>query len=634
MGVKHTTNYATAIALLLIFAMHATADDVEAQTLTIQDSSLWNIEVIDESTSSPNGNLTISDGDYVRISLEVLNSADYSVNGTWGLKFLSGDMWQSSLTQNGTWLPNETKTPEITIGPMSEGIVMVIFEVKINNSSINISTGKEIRVSPNPVIFSSAGDSIIAITGQPAYVGDKLTASILVKNEGQKEGTVFLRLSHNESSLSYIGENVSISPGSSREVSVDFEFPAPGEKEMRWDVISDIGGVSLELNGSHYLRIMPQQQVQSGILSSDWSISNGIELNYWISLSDGPSRDIEVSVGEYQAGLFSELQTFSMTLDQGVRNLEFEIPSPESNLDRIRISISPIDWTSGPISDLYVELTRPLPIIQISSCTQTPAIVDVYESLTLECIFTNVGNSNSLPGDLSLVRVSDGMIFDEAAKSFVSISVGETKAISTSISEWENEGSTPLQVRYRSGDILTTGNITIQANQLPSDGFEVPFDTSAALLGAVSGLVIMMIALVLWRVATERTPSTVTERAPSLSRIEKRRESDNIEVSCPTCNQRLSVPGDHVGRVRCPACTNSFEVGVKNNPRMIGKEAPEDKPTINKDVIEDMIPISKSDTDILTCPSCEQLLKVPIERRPVMSRCPACRTEFNALRGD
>ena len=205
MGVKHTTNYATAIALLLIFAMHATADDVEAQTLTIQDSSLWNIEVIDESTSSPNGNLTISDGDYVRISLEVLNSADYSVNGTWGLKFLSGDMWQSSLTQNGTWLPNETKTPEITIGPMSEGIVMVIFEVKINNSSINISTGKEIRVSPNPVIFSSAGDSIIAITGQPAYVGDKLTASILVKNEGQKEGTVFLRLSHNESSLSYIG---------------------------------------------------------------------------------------------------------------------------------------------------------------------------------------------------------------------------------------------------------------------------------------------------------------------------------------------------------------------------------------------------------------------------------------------
>ena len=47
MGVMHTTNYATAIALLLIFAMHATADDVEAQTLTIQDSSLWNIEVID-----------------------------------------------------------------------------------------------------------------------------------------------------------------------------------------------------------------------------------------------------------------------------------------------------------------------------------------------------------------------------------------------------------------------------------------------------------------------------------------------------------------------------------------------------------------------------------------------------------
>ena len=71
-------------------------------------------------------------------------------------------------------------------------------------------------------------------------------------------------------------------------------------------------------------------------------------------------------------------------------------------------------------------------------------------------------------------------------------------------------GSTPLQVRYSSGATLTTGNITIQANQVPSEGFKLPFDTTA-LLGAVSGVVIMMVALVLWRVATERTPSTVTE---------------------------------------------------------------------------------------------------------------------------
>ena len=631
---KHTANFAIAVVFLLLSSGSVRAEVEESPSLTIQDSNFWIIEAIDQTTSSSNGNSTVSDGDYVRISLEVYNNVDLSINGSWELKVLSNGIWHTSMFQNESWLPYETKSPEITIGPMVEGTISMMFEVQTFDPSLNISVTKDIRVAPNPIIFSSAGDSVIAITGEPAYVGDKLTGSILVKNQGEVEGTVFLRLTHDESSTSYYGQNVTISPGSSREVSVSFEFPTPGMKEFRWDVISNIGGVSLELNGSHNLIIMPQQQVQSGINSLAWTISSGIELEYWVSLSDGPSREIEISIGEYQAGLFTELQRFPMKLDQGVRNLDFKIPNPDNNLDRIRITISPLDWTSGQIADLFVELTRPQPIIQITSCTQTPEIVDIHATVSLECTFTNIGNSDSLPGDITIMRVSDGMLYDEAEKNSISISTGESKVISTSIQEWQNEGSTPLQVRYSSGATLTTGNITIQANQLPSEGFKLPFDTTAALLGAVSGVVIMMVALVLWRVATERTPSTVTESKPSISRIEKRRESDNIEVSCPTCSQRLSIPGGHVGRVRCPACTNSFEVGVKNNPSLEGSSIEIEEQVEKENVSEDKFLNSSSDSDILSCPSCEQLLKVPLEKRPIMSRCPACRTEFKALRGD
>ena len=631
---KHTANFAIAVVFLLLFTGSVRAEVEESPSLTIQDSNFWIIESIDQTTSSSNGNSTVSDGDYVRISMEVYNNVDLSINGSWELKVLSNGIWHTSMFQNESWLPYETKSPEITIGPMVEGTISMMFEVQTFDPSLNISVTKDIRVAPNPIIFSSAGDSVIAITGEPAYVGDKLTGSILVKNQGEVEGTVFLRLTHDESSTSYYGQNVTISPGSSREVSVNFEFPTPGMKEFRWDVISSIGGVSLELNGSHNLIIMPQQQVHSGINSLAWTISSGIELEYWVSLSDGPSREIEISIGEYQAGLFTELQSFPMKLDQGVRNLDFNIPNPDSNLDRIRITISPLDWTSGQIADLFVELTRPQPIIQITSCTQTPEIVDIHEPVSLECIFTNIGNSDSLPGDITIMRVSDGMLYDEAGKKSISISIGESKVISTSIQEWQNEGSTPLQVRYSSGATLTTGNITIQANQVPSEGFKLPFDTTAALLGAVSGVVIMMVALVLWRVATERTPSTVTESKPSISRIEKRRESDNIEVSCPTCSQRLSIPGGHVGRVRCPACTNSFEVGVKNNPAVEGSSIEIEEQVEKENVTEEKLLNSSSDSDILSCPSCEQLLKVPLEKRPIMSRCPACRTEFKALRGD
>ena len=44
--------------------------------------------------------------------------------------------------------------------------------------------------------------------------------------------------------------------------------------------------------------------------------------------------------------------------------------------------------------------------------------------------------------------------------------------------------------------------------------------------------------------------------------------------------------------------------------------------------------IARSMIDLLSCPSCDQSLKVPIERRPVKARCPACRSEFLAEVGE
>jgi uncharacterized CHY-type Zn-finger protein len=40
--------------------------------------------------------------------------------------------------------------------------------------------------------------------------------------------------------------------------------------------------------------------------------------------------------------------------------------------------------------------------------------------------------------------------------------------------------------------------------------------------------------------------------------------------------------------------------------------------------------ISKSSDDLLSCPSCRQKLRVPLNKRPTRARCPACRSEFRA----
>tara|TARA_Y100000994_G_scaffold211497_1_gene185845 strand:- start:313 stop:579 length:267 start_codon:yes stop_codon:yes gene_type:complete len=85
--------------------------------------------------------------------------------------------------------------------------------------------------------------------------------------------------------------------------------------------------------------------------------------------------------------------------------------------------------------------------------------------------------------------------------------------------------------------------------------------------------------------------------------------------------------------VRCPACSNSFEVGVREEIK-ISTDSPAVEEDIESKDKENVEIFSASDNDILSCPSCDQLLKVPLVKRPVMSRCPACRCEFMALGGD
>jgi len=75
-------------------------------------------------------------------------------------------------------------------------------------------------------------------------------------------------------------------------------------------------------------------------------------------------------------------------------------------------------------------------------------------------------------------------------------------------------------------------------------------------------------------------------------------------------------------RITCPACSTSME-----NPENESKT--DSIPTIREK--QDSTPEVSSPTDVIDCPSCEQTLKVPINRRPVVARCPACMTTFRAL---
>jgi len=133
-------------------------------------------------------------------------------------------------------------------------------------------------------MFYPAGSSDIAVTGEPAHIGDELTASILVNNQGSNSGSVRLVLSDSTGSNLWVGEEVSISPGSSREVSAPLVPASSGALELNWEVTSDDGGVSAELNGSFEVQVYESQTL--GLVSTQWS---GLSPTAWTARYPRPS---------------------------------------------------------------------------------------------------------------------------------------------------------------------------------------------------------------------------------------------------------------------------------------------------------------------------------------------------------
>jgi uncharacterized paraquat-inducible protein A len=151
------------------------------------------------------------------------------------------------------------------------------------------------------------------------------------------------------------------------------------------------------------------------------------------------------------------------------------------------------------------------------------------------------------------------------------------------------------------------------------------------------GLAVVLVGLIVWRAVSEKTPSTEKDsKILRESRIARRleRTPPKKEVGCPSCEQRLSIPAEHTGSVRCPACTTQFSAAPIEEDSDSGESRQESQEILTVDSTTTSEPVARSYEEILSCPQCDQQLKVPIERRPVRSRCPACRTEFMAEVGE
>ena len=268
----------SSLTCLLLFAIllicSASIVSAEDSDFDISEGTIWSFDYLDGNTMESSGNQSASNGDFVNLIIPVYNSNVSSDNSSWKFSFGYAGQWYGG--NSGILEGNQSFTEvKISFGPVSEGITLCKLEID-NSSEMEIS---EIIVGPNPVNFTSAGDANLVLIGQPAHVGDELTASILVHNQGENLNSVRLELSRNDGATIALGDMVSISPGSSREVSATFTALISGTQSIQWQILSSNGGIDISLNGTSILDIQESQDIVVNIDSISWTLESGLELD-------------------------------------------------------------------------------------------------------------------------------------------------------------------------------------------------------------------------------------------------------------------------------------------------------------------------------------------------------------------
>jgi len=614
-----------AVVFVTLISINASAQD----RFTIENSADWETRIIDGSTSEPSDNSSAFAGDQIQLSIEVSNSDTTAGHDEWWFVMELDGQTTPELT--GFLEGSEPKViVNISFGPLPEGVLDLIFGIDSTGQSGRLT----LLVEPNPLNLTAAGSSEIALIGEPAHVGDSLSASILVHNQGQNPEYVSLELTpYNSDTIQ--GQPILIYPGSSREVSASFTPSSSGSINLDWKVHSSNGGVARELNGSTIIEVLEPQSTQIVVDSLEWDLFDGLNSEISVYLSDGRSREVEIEVAIIYQTIETNLQNFEFTMDPGRREINLALGNPSA--DSLIIRVNSVTWTPAEEIEIQTSLIPPVLDLEISSEGVSTA-PQVGESVKIPFSLINNGNTPTLPGEVRIVRNSDRMILDTISTN--SVEPERTFSGEFTIEQWPNSKVVDVEIIWLTSGLTESILLEIETYTDTDTEAEFPFDLVAAIYGTVTGLVLVMFILVLYRTVSESVEDTGKSRFNRLrkARGEKKKAAavEKREIPCPECDQRLNIPSTHSGAVKCPACTARFMVEAidSEDEESILEEEINQPKTDSSQPKNPQEVIARSMIDLLSCPSCDQSLKVPIERRPVKARCPACRSEFLAEVGE
>jgi uncharacterized CHY-type Zn-finger protein len=279
--------------------------------------------------------------------------------------------------------------------------------------------------------------------------------------------------------------------------------------------------------------------------------------------------------------------------------------------------MSPVDWTASTSSYIATAILSG----QSSSYTMSINPITIPRQLEEGSIASvtvdleNSGQLAGLPGELLLID-SDGTVLAQAMTS--SINSGSASKVDLSF-EVPVGVELLLKAQWTFGDTVLESetNFPVQAKEVEDESFEIPWVAIGGGL-ATSAAIILVLHL--------RRNSEFEEKRSSDEKKEKKKpvkkEVESVERSCPSCGRKLRIPGDYTGTVRCPDCSERFDVEAEFDDE------------IEDDEFEDLELIETPPKKVeISCPECSSTLRVPSDYEGSV-RCPSCSNVFSAKQNE
>ena len=359
------------------------------------------------------------------------------------------------------------------------------------------------------------------------------------------------------------------------------------------------------MSGAVSVTVMPMQTIDIASVNHDQESST---LDIAVMLSEGRQRDVEIAATPASLdGSVEGTSKLIVSILPGSQTIS--LPIQESFSGQMDVTVDALNW---PGEQTRTQIGIDESKLSATVVASASLISESEESVEISYTIRNTGTTKLDSGVIEAVWVFDGRVLDSKTTPLIGTSEEHQSSMDLTLPSETSSGE--VRIRYSSTGIIASGTVSVTSPGDSASASELPFPLEAAALGALAGLVVILLLVLIMRTFENEVSKTSEDKSTQV-------ESSESTMKCSNCGLSLRYSSNQE-RITCPACSTSME-----NP---GNDSKADSlPTTSEE--KESTPEVSSPTDIIDCPSCEQTLKVPIHRRPVVARCPACMTTFRAL---